>query len=366
MATVQVFTKARMFAIEQAAFIAARLEAYNLILTRKSGEDVDLGNVRGATGSTGLTPTLRGTSTTSQALTIASKVFAVTGLNVAFPIGATVKAQGAISTNYMVGLVTASTTTSVTLNVLEISGSGTFASWTLTIGALLGNESRGSTARRDAIHGSPTTAAARVALANAQPVWFNTDLGWEESYYATLGLSGLTVTPLVPDAPSGWYPTGPGPKAVLMLFGTQSLVTGARFTNWKDWNDPAFAPNLRSWKNTPGNTFGNIFDRPSGSAYLRTGMGGRYRITFSMLTHAHNATLGLEIIHPTEGTIQRRWLVLPSGVNTVGEFSNSLLVSGDHVSVINRTGSPSPIVIGGDGEDFLSIEYLGPPLMSIA
>ena len=153
MATVQVFTKARMFAIEQAAFIAARLESYNLILTRKNGEDVNLGNVRGAqgsagtngtNGSNGLTPTLRGTSTTSQAITVGSKTFAVSGLNVAFPIGATVKIQAALSQNYMVGLVTASTTTSVTVNVLEINGSGTFSSWTLMIGAFSGTVSDSS------------------------------------------------------------------------------------------------------------------------------------------------------------------------------------------------------------------------------
>lgn len=156
MATVQVFTKARMFAIEQAAFIAARLESYNLILTRKNGEDVNLGNVRGAqgsagtngtngtNGSNGLTPTLRGTSTTSQDITVGSKTFAVSGLNVAFPIGATVKIQAALSQNYMVGLVTASTTTSVTVNVLEINGSGTFSSWTLMIGAFSGTVSDAS------------------------------------------------------------------------------------------------------------------------------------------------------------------------------------------------------------------------------
>ena len=74
---------------------------------------------------------------------------------------------------------------------------------------------RGTTVQRDTIFGVPATDATRVALANRKIVWYNTDLGWEESYFATTGKAGLTALGLVAEAPSGWYPTGRGPMLML-------------------------------------------------------------------------------------------------------------------------------------------------------
>jgi len=67
---------------------------------------------------------------------------------------------------------------------------------------------RGTTAERDALMPPPTTDPERVALANRQVVWFNTDHGWFESYYAQGGKSGLTVRGLSTVGGSGWYPMG--------------------------------------------------------------------------------------------------------------------------------------------------------------
>lgn len=53
MATVQVLNKARMLAIEAASIVSARLSGNNLILTKFNGVDIDVGSVRGATGSQG-------------------------------------------------------------------------------------------------------------------------------------------------------------------------------------------------------------------------------------------------------------------------------------------------------------------------
>jgi microcystin-dependent protein len=72
-------------------------------------------------------------------------------------------------------------------------------------------KSRGTTAERDTAYGTPATDTARVALAQQKIVWFNTDLGWEESFYAVSGTAGLTVPGLVTGAVAGWYPTGRGP-----------------------------------------------------------------------------------------------------------------------------------------------------------
>jgi len=71
---------------------------------------------------------------------------------------------------------------------------------------------RGTTAQRDAVFGVPTTDSERVALANIEPTWFNTEKGYEEAYYTLASLPGLTVRGLASpgsgygDPTSGWYP----------------------------------------------------------------------------------------------------------------------------------------------------------------
>lgn len=75
---------------------------------------------------------------------------------------------------------------------------------------------QGTSAQRDAIFGDPGSTAGQVALANLQPVWYNTDLGWEESYYVVSGTSGLTVPGLVSGSATGWYPRGLGPMIDLV------------------------------------------------------------------------------------------------------------------------------------------------------
>lgn len=69
-----------------------------------------------------------------------------------------------------------------------------------------GQQRRGSTAERDAMYGVPATDSARAALANSRPTWFNTDRGWEESYYAATGTPGLSAPGVVAGAPAAWYP----------------------------------------------------------------------------------------------------------------------------------------------------------------
>ena len=82
-------------------------------------------------------------------------------------------------------------------------------------GANNGGSFRGTTAQRNARFGVPSTDPERVALANRRVIWFNTDTGWEESYYATTGKVGLLVPGLVSTASSDWYPTGLGPSISL-------------------------------------------------------------------------------------------------------------------------------------------------------
>jgi hypothetical protein len=89
----------------------------------------------------------------------------------------------------------------------------------LTIGAYVlpsqyDNIGRGTPAERDTLFGVPATDPARVALANIRPVWFNTSLGWEESYFAKTGTAGLTMQGIDTAFPAGWYPvSGAVPSA---------------------------------------------------------------------------------------------------------------------------------------------------------
>lgn len=69
---------------------------------------------------------------------------------------------------------------------------------------------KGTPAQRDALYPPPTTAATRAALANSQPLWFNTSKGWTEMYYAVTGTAGLTVRGVWSGNTPGWYPITAG------------------------------------------------------------------------------------------------------------------------------------------------------------
>jgi len=99
-------------------------------------------------------------------------------------------------------------------------------------GADVASSYRGTTAERDALWGVPSTDAEHIALANMMVNWFNTDLGWTESYYVAAGSAGLTVPGLAAGAFSGWYPTGRGPVISLLPSAAQSITSGMTFANW--------------------------------------------------------------------------------------------------------------------------------------
>lgn len=95
-----------------------------------------------------------------------------------------------------------------------------------------GGPFRGTTAERNARFGVPGSNPERVALANRQIVWFNTDLGWEECYYATTGKVGLLALGLVGDASSGWYPVGPGPLCAVKPSASKSVGAASYLGGW--------------------------------------------------------------------------------------------------------------------------------------
>jgi len=98
-----------------------------------------IAGVTGTQGSTGTTLTNTSTSATSVAVGTGSKTFAITGVGgtPSYAVGQVVRAYNTgVPTNYMQGLVTAASTSSLTINVTDIGGSGTIAAWTLVVSAV--------------------------------------------------------------------------------------------------------------------------------------------------------------------------------------------------------------------------------------
>lgn len=123
---------------------------------------------------------------------------------------------------------------------------------------------RGSTAARDVAFPPPSTVPAQVSLANSKPVWFNTDTGWLEGYFAVTGSVGLAAKGLSANVPAGWYPVEEGPY--------QRLQPSATFTT-------ANSTPIRSWDGTTERNGGAAwFTYDNSNGRVTVVKGGRYRI----------------------------------------------------------------------------------------
>ena len=227
MATVTGLTKDRMLAIEAASIVDGEVdEAGHLILTRQDTTQFDAGLVKGAQGIPGndAPPTAfirdptNGAdvpSSFSVGLTIGT---AGTGMPSSFATVETVYHNINRATQRVVDKETSRM-------VWRTAVSDVWTAWRY-------DKLEGSTSFRNTIYPTPTTDAERVALANQKIRWFNTDLGWEESYYAVTGTSGLTALGLVSTAPAGWYPTGLGPEITLEPSATHAASGGVTIGGW--------------------------------------------------------------------------------------------------------------------------------------
>ncbi|QPL14189.1 minor tail protein [Microbacterium phage Atraxi] len=222
---------------------------------------------------------------------------------------------------------------------------------------------RGTTAQRDAFFGVPGTDAARSALANRQVTWFNTDLGWDESYYCPTGLTGLTVQGLVAGSDSDWYPVGRGPRAVLYSAGAQAMTTGLAFSNWNHWGIN------KSYKNTPGNVDGSsFFFRNTNNAALQVFKAGRYRVRSAMGVQNGSGTAVESLrINQVNGTGIHVYqypaqLQANYGQYFTAQLDDALIPKGGYAYHINDAGT----LAIGQGDSYLSFEYLWPPFASVA
>jgi microcystin-dependent protein len=229
---------------------------------------------------------------------------------------------------------------------------------------------QGTTAQRDAIYGVPANATDQVSLANRQVAWFNTTLGWMESYYAITGTAGLTVPGVVAGVTgvaAGWYPVGRGPRAVLYAGGQQNMSPNNTYTGWRQWGvGPSGNPALVSWKNTPGNlnTGVNMIHHADNNAALQLFLAGRWRVHVEGNVQNGTGTIvaSLRVQNPTAEVVRQKPLPLLGSYGQILEFTlNDVLIPSAGYAYFKLDVS-GPLNIFQSNEDHLSVEYLGPPL----
>lgn len=215
---------------------------------------------------------------------------------------------------------------------------------------------QGTTAQRDARYGVPSTDAARVALANQRVVWWNSELGWEESYYAVTGLAGLTVPGLIAGTASGWYPIGRGPIGTLhAASGGQSRSANQVYEAWQDFGT--------------GDSHRN-----AGAAFLSRdvhklvmGIPGRWRIVAGLFVPNGSGTgvVSLRVYNSAATAlkiIQKPAPLLASfGQFIEWEFPNMPVPAAAYATLYVDATPGGAWTIGGSN-GYLLVEYLGPAL----
>jgi hypothetical protein len=173
------------------------------------------------------------TSTTSLAIATGTKTFAYTSTTMGWAIGLRIKAVGATATNFMSGIITAFSTTSMTMTVDLIGGTGTFASWTLSpagIGGVVGSACRFKVADTAEFYVGKPVLLVPTSVANTAPLLSNSI-----SYVDTVGgyiyLSSIPTTTALSFALAG-YPSAscavPDVASILTStsIGESNLTTG--------------------------------------------------------------------------------------------------------------------------------------------
>ena len=177
----------------------------------------------------------------------------------------------------------------------------------------------GTTAQRDAYYGVPAAgapgAAARVALANKAPRWFNTDAGmnWEEQYFAATADAGSVKGRRSPTA--GWYPIAgrlPWWRADGGTSG-QNITAGTTNTplaTYGMWSIPTDHHVLVQTVEVFEDAFFK-FDRANGQLFCK--IPGRYRLTFNIAVGAAGGGTGTVGVSAMKNTINA-----DSTVNNIG------------------------------------------------
>lgn len=218
----------------------------------------------------------------------------------------------------------------------------------------------GTTAQRDNYYGIPAAGAPQVALANRNPMWYNTDFGWWESYLIATGTAGLTAKGLLTGTASGWYPVGTGP-IISLIPSAQYSIAGVNDTI-KNWAQPGTAKSY-----TRGGSSWFTYDNTTGRITLVKA--GQYRIRAKTQLNAVDTVFVFYI-----GT---SWATNLDGDMFQGSTSygkrmvleaSTRAAAGSWVRILTAVGSGGPANYGGNGVDENSgqflVEYTGPAYAS--
>lgn len=399
MGTATFFTAARMQQIEDSTVVSGLVDVNgHLILKRRDDQTIDAGNVVGPQGPRGYnnlfdfwqlgsptsTPPSGSVSANTATLVNAATLYfhvipeggsSFEGLFRLLKAGSMISVQSAGTPANWVQFTTTSgfsfTGNVASINVMLKDQAGAAVSSERvavmftqpTAITATGQMGKGTSAQRDGFYGVPTTDAQRVALANSVPIWFNTQKGWKESYYAPSSLPGLTVRGLKSIAPAGWYPVeGNGPKILLSSNGTiQNMTTGSVFTNWA----------------APGTAFSW---RMGGSDYIEFSSGvvkpkiwGRYRCSISLSIQTGAGTGAFTMVHYTDTGVQA-YTYSMSTVTLNTSLQDRFDLSVENVEMLpneslrayaSNLGGANLGVLGANlASASYFLEYIGPALVS--
>jgi len=215
---------------------------------------------------------------------------------------------------------------------------------------------RGTTSERDTIFGVPSTDPQRVALANRKIIWFNTDFGWEESYYATTGKAGLTAIGLVANASSGWYPTGEAGPA--MLWESNAQVTPAANTFLAGWGWSRKRGGAAWWASSDGlQVTAMRHGRYSARGWTVQGTGSINMNWHFRVTAADKTT----IVKNVDGNAFPQNPSLYTRAHM--EYDDFLMEPNQNIGMFTTNGGALCHVGGLAPQGQLSVRYVGPPLV---
>lgn len=221
----------------------------------------------------------------------------------------------------------------------------------------------GPAAARDQAFPPPTNLAEQVALANQKVTWTNTDVGWQESYYAPSGSAGLTAKGLVAGAAAGWYPVGLGPSI--------SMVPTAQFPGAAD------AP-VRGW-----GALGSGYSRRVGGSDWFTYNNTTGRITMvragvytifaksEIMTGSGSFSAGLLIGSPSSAinVLDTYYALSPTLFNALQDTHEDWVAQAGDVAYVYQFNGTNIVwhmranLAANIGGQFC-VKYTGPPLVS--
>lgn len=226
--------------------------------------------------------------------------------------------------------------------------------WVVTTGigggiypASTGQMGKGTAAQRDGFYGVPTTDAQKVALANSMPIWFNTEMGWQESYYVGAGTSGLTVKGLASGHPAGWYPITGGIPAISLLRNSFQAVASGTFTTIQ-FNTLVTGNPYNMW----------VAGTPS---RVIVPVGGVYQINAKVGSLGNTARVSMTV--SVNGS---DWFGDLGALQTEGGVAASnmlMMVASSYIEVklYQETGSSQNTPTSSYSRPYISVSYVSPP-----